>query len=203
VHKLIRTAVTDDDADADARRGIAVTGTTGYGSGTWQYRFDKQPWKNLGAVSEEGARLLPGRAYVRFVPNAGFTGEVRLRYRAWDQTQGVPGFLFNTVGNRGGSKSISLASETARLSVTPPLAAAISSAFASSSIVYEQSSRTPTAPQAPAIDAIFSSVATSTTEKKTSTILLSDEEESDNASVSDSSNEADFEDLSDDFFAQY
>jgi hypothetical protein len=176
VHKLIRKTVTD--VDADALRGIAVTGSTGYGSGVWQYKLDKQPWKNMGPASDSAARLLPGRAYVRFVPNPGFTGEVRLRYRAWDQTQGVPGFLFDTNDRRGSSNSISLASDTAILQVTPSDAAAMSSTFASSSIVYEQQK-----PQAPtarvAADDIFASVASSTTDKKASTTIVTEDQTDD------------------------
>lgn len=176
VQQLIRSTVTD--ADNDLRRGIAVIGSTGYGSGTWQYRFDQQPWRNMGAVSESAARLLPSRAYVRFVPNAGFTGHVQLTYRAWDQTQGVPGYVFNTTGQRGGSGSISLAAETATLQVTPSAQAALSSTFASSSIVYEQ--QKPQAPQAPvAVDEVFASVASSTTSKKTSTTSVSHDEADD------------------------
>jgi hypothetical protein len=122
--------------------------------------------------------LLPARAYVRFVPNAGFTGVVRLRYRAWDQTQGVPGFLFNTTGQRGGSGSISLASETATLQVTPSTLAAMSSTFASSSIVYEQ--KKPQAPTAPvAVDDVFASVASSTTNKKTSATVVTEDQTDD------------------------
>lgn len=180
VHKLIRKVATD--VDADAHRGIAVTGSTGYGSGTWQYKIDTQPWKDIGRVSDSAARLLPGRAYVRFVPNPGFTGEVRLRYRAWDQTQGVSGFLFDTTGKRGGSNSISLAAETATLQVTSAPLAAMSSTFASSSIVYEQKPQAPTAPVVPAVDEVFAAVAT--TDRKSSTTMVT-------------------EDLMDDFFSDF
>ena len=171
VIKLIRNAVTD--ADPNSVKGIAVKGHTGYGDGTWQFKIDKGPWKNIGNVSDTRARLLPARAYVRFVPNAGFTGEVRLLYRAWDQTQGVPGYAFNTEGKRGGNNSVSLAAETAILKVNPSAAAAMSTTFASSSIVYEQSHQTPSEPDAP-VDGIFAAVASTNADKKTSTSVTED-----------------------------
>jgi hypothetical protein len=171
VIKLLRNAVTD--ADPNALKGIAVRGHTGYGDGTWQFKIDKGPWKNIGNVSDTRARLLPARAYVRFVPNAGFTGEVRLLYRAWDQTQGVPGYAFDTEGKRGGNNSVSLAAETAILKVTSSAAAAMSTTFASSSIVYEQSRQTPTEPDAP-VDGIFAAVASTNADKKTSTSVTED-----------------------------
>jgi hypothetical protein len=180
VNQLIRDTVTD--ADGNLVNGIAVTDSTGYGSGTWQYKIDKQPWKNMGNVSDTNARLLPGRAYVRFVPNAGFTGEVRLRYRAWDQTQGVPGFVFNTTDRRGGANSISLASEAAALRIRATAAAA-STTFASSSVVYEQKSQTPTAPATPT-DEVFAAAASSAAGKKTSSPVVA-------------------EDLTDDFFSDF
>jgi hypothetical protein len=64
--------------------GIAVTGVTGSGSGTWQYSRDGQTWLPFGSVSPGSARLLSGNDLIRFVPHSSFTGMVTLTTRAWD-----------------------------------------------------------------------------------------------------------------------
>jgi hypothetical protein len=66
--------------------------------------------------------------------------------------------------------------------------------------VYEQQTQTPTAPQAPAVDAYFSGAATTTAKKAETTLALEDETESDSTS---DVQEPSFEDLSDDFFARF
>jgi hypothetical protein len=148
VQQLVAKVVAD--VDPQALKGIAVVGASGTGSGVWQYKLDNQSWKPLGVVSESAARLLPARAYVRFVPASGFSGDAKLYYRAWDQTQGTVGGLFNTVGHRGGNNAFSLDFESAILTVMAPSAAAGASAtFASSSILYDQKPTAPTAPAGP------------------------------------------------------
>jgi hypothetical protein len=113
---LLKNAVTD--ADSNALRGIAVTGASN-AHGTWQYALvNSSVWVALGSTSEAAARLLPGSARIRFVPAANFNGGVKLYYRAWDQTQGAIGGTLKVSGNVGGSKSLSVAYESALQAVT-------------------------------------------------------------------------------------
>jgi hypothetical protein len=117
VSSLLKDAVTDPDANA--LRGIAVIGASGY-YGTWQFSINGgKAWSAMGDVSESAARLLPGWARVRFVPKADFHGTVKLFYRAWDQTQGDAGGVFNLQGHTGGATAFSTAYENAALTVTP------------------------------------------------------------------------------------
>jgi hypothetical protein len=75
----------------------------------------------MGAPSATAARLLPadGTTRVRFIPEPNFNGEVKLFFRAWDQTQGAPGTTMTTVGNLAGTKSLSGAYDIAILNVLP------------------------------------------------------------------------------------
>lgn len=117
VSSLLTNAVTDPDANA--LRGIAVSGASNY-HGTWQFSTNGgTSWQAMGEVSEAAARLLPGWSRVRFVPNADFHGTVKLYYRAWDQTQGMVGGTFDVRGNLGGAKAFSTAYENAALTVKP------------------------------------------------------------------------------------
>jgi hypothetical protein len=63
--------------------------------------------------------LLPSNAntLIRFRGKPDFNGIVKLYYRAWDQTQGTPGGTLNTTGNTGGTRSLSVAVESASLVV--------------------------------------------------------------------------------------
>ncbi len=70
-------------------------------------------------TGNSNARLLAADSLtrVRFVPNPGFRGQVKMAFVAWDQTTGTNGSVMN-VGTRGGSTSFSLAYEYASLDVT-------------------------------------------------------------------------------------
>jgi hypothetical protein len=107
------------DPDAGALRGIAVTAASNF-NGAWQFSLNGgDSWQAMGAVSGSAARLLPGWARVRFLPKADFNGTVKLFFHAWDQTSGSAGGTLNLAGNVGGTKSISVANESASLTVTP------------------------------------------------------------------------------------
>ena len=99
VSALIAGMVTDPDAGA--LTGIAVTAVDNT-NGTWQYSINGgAAWNNFGAPSVSNARVLAADAitYVRFVPDADFSGTVSngLTFRAWDQTDGVaPGSTANS-----------------------------------------------------------------------------------------------------------
>jgi ELWxxDGT repeat protein len=117
VSSLLTGAVTD--VDAGALRGIAVTAASSF-HGTWQYSLNGgATWQDMGSVSQTAARLLPGWGRVRFIPKADFHGTVNLFYRAWDQTNKQPGETMSVSGNAGGRRSLSTASESASLRVTP------------------------------------------------------------------------------------
>jgi hypothetical protein len=91
---LDMVAGTVQDPDAGARAGAAVLGATG--NGRWQFSRDGgQTWADLGAPSFAAARLLADLDRVRFVPAAGWTGQARLTYRAWDMTAGTAGAVLD------------------------------------------------------------------------------------------------------------
>jgi hypothetical protein len=121
VASLLQGAVLDPDGST--LRGIAVTSASNtYGS--WQFTLDGgASWRAMGATSESAARLLPGWARVRFVPQDSFTGAVQLYYRAWDRTQGSPGGSFDVAGHTGGATAFSNGKESAKLTVTSSSAA--------------------------------------------------------------------------------
>ena len=107
------------DADASALRGIAVNAVTGSTSGRWQYSLNGgTAWLNIGTVGNSSALLLAAdsQTRVRFVPNAGFTGNVSLGFAAWDRTSGVNGTRAS-LSARGGASAFSLSNEVASLRV--------------------------------------------------------------------------------------
>lgn len=112
------------DADASDGRGLAVTWASGTAPGKWQYtRNGGSTWQALGAPTASSARLLAANdlTRIRFIPNQDFFGEVTLRFRAWDRTQGTAGGTFDLSqsGSVGGSTAFSTAVESAGLTVTP------------------------------------------------------------------------------------
>lgn len=115
---VVRLLTAAADTDANARRGVAITGSTGVG--TWQY-YNGVRWYPLGAVSDTTARLLPDNWYVRFVPVANWNGTATLTYRAWDRTSGIPGTMVNLSdpASVGGLTAYSDTTATASLVVQP------------------------------------------------------------------------------------
>jgi hypothetical protein len=119
-----------NDTDANAIKGVAVTGLTR--SGIWEYSLDDgATWLTLGSSSESAAIVLRPSDRVRLTPKLNFSGTTLLYFRAWDQTDGAtPGSAVNLVGNVGGTTAYSKAWDTAALVVAPvndaPLLAGIS-----------------------------------------------------------------------------
>jgi len=108
------------DADSGGLPGIAVNGLTGTGTGTWEFTIDGgTTWGAFGATGNDTARLLgaDGLTRVRYVPNQGFKGTVRLAFVAWDRTDGINGGV-GVTKNRGGSSPFSLNYDYASLAVT-------------------------------------------------------------------------------------
>jgi hypothetical protein len=108
------------DADAGTPAGVAVTGLTGTGAGSWQYQLaGDSVWQDFGPVSLGMAQLLSGLDQVRFVPAAGFSGTASLQAHAWDGTSGSDGDTANLLGPgaTGGQAAFSATPLTARIAV--------------------------------------------------------------------------------------
>jgi hypothetical protein len=115
VANLIKDAVIDPDGPA--ARGIAVTTASDF-HGQWQFSLNNGGlWQAMGAPIDGDARLLPGAARVRFLPKPNFNGNVLLHYRAWDQTQGSAGQIFDVGANVGGDEAFSELIESAVLTI--------------------------------------------------------------------------------------
>ena len=107
------------DVDADPREGIAIFKADSV-NGTWEYSSDGgTTWTGFGTPSATAALLLTDEALVRFVPTEGFSGEETFSYRAWDQTTpGEQGDSISLNDNTGGTGSLSVGLDTARITVT-------------------------------------------------------------------------------------
>ncbi|WP_020470791.1 proprotein convertase P-domain-containing protein [Zavarzinella formosa] len=119
VSAILGGAVTDD---VGALQGIAVTGLTGTATGVWQYLpTGTTVWKPMGNVALETALLLKDTDRIRYLPNLNYNGTATISYRAWDRTQGTAGQLANLSlpGTTGGTSSVSSATETATVTVSP------------------------------------------------------------------------------------
>ena len=119
VSALISGRVTD--GDAGALTGIAVTGVDN-ANGSWQWSANGGvTWNAFGSPSAAASRLLTADAntYVRFVPNANWSGTVTggITFRAWDQTTGTAGLTANTSTN-GNATAFSAATASSSITVT-------------------------------------------------------------------------------------
>jgi hypothetical protein len=108
------------DADRGALAGIALSGIDST-QGTWYYTTNGgSTWTQIGTVSETSALLLAADAKSRlcFKPNGTFLGPIpsAITFHAWDQSSGTAGTLLDASVN-GGSTSISVATDTASLTV--------------------------------------------------------------------------------------
>jgi acetyl esterase/lipase len=115
--RVSRLLIGVSDVDLGAKKGIAITAASDM-YGTWQFSLNGGgTWTNVGVTSESAARLVPGFAQIRFFPKTNFSGQVKLYYRAWDQTEGNPGELFDLRSKLGGTHAFSLVSDSAALTV--------------------------------------------------------------------------------------
>ncbi|MGL5094131.1 MAG: delta-60 repeat domain-containing protein, partial [Planctomycetia bacterium] len=113
VQQLLRNSVRDSDDDA-AKLGLAVVGTTNSSKGKWQFSTDKgRTWKSIGNTSNGDALLLKANARVRFMPNAGYTGSARLKFRVWDGSITSTSGRFNIAKYGSGESSAFSAAVTA------------------------------------------------------------------------------------------
>jgi acetyl esterase/lipase len=105
------------DPDLGAKQGVAITSVAST-FGTWQFSLNGgKSWIDIENPSESAAMLVPGYALIRFIPKSNFSGQVKLSYRAWDQTQGSSGGTMDLQGSLGGTNAFSLAAESATLTV--------------------------------------------------------------------------------------
>ncbi|MBF0286079.1 MAG: DUF4347 domain-containing protein, partial [Magnetococcales bacterium] len=79
------------DQNTTDPRGVALV-ELDHAHGTWQYSLnDGESWVEIGEVSQREALLLPetDTSRIRFLPRPGFTGQLTVQFRAWDQFSGV------------------------------------------------------------------------------------------------------------------
>jgi len=101
------------DSNSKAVKGIAIT-VADNANGKWQFLLGGK-WLDVGTVSNDSALLLSSTSRLRFVPNATFTGQATIQFKAWDQTAGQVGDRIDT---DSGLNSFSTAVETASITVT-------------------------------------------------------------------------------------
>lgn len=120
VSTLLGTGFTDPNSNTV--NGIAITGLSNSGNGTWQYRTSgSATWLPITGVTNANALLLRGIDFIRFVPAANFHGTVSVSFRAWDRSQGtLAGRWDVSHGTRvGGGTAFSTASATVSHTILP------------------------------------------------------------------------------------
>jgi hypothetical protein len=112
------------DADADPKKGIAITGNAP-SHGVWWYTINGgATWQQVGTVSTGNALLLADNAQTRLYFQSttadynGSGGTSALTLRAWDQTSGTAGTKVPTSSN-GGTTAFSSATDTVAVTVAP------------------------------------------------------------------------------------
>jgi hypothetical protein len=103
------------DPDANAKLGIAVTGTTG--NGQWQYSSGGG-WTAIPAASLSHALLMPASDLLRFLPAKVWNGEAHLLYLVWDGSQGTAGHTL-AITEQGGAAPVSSDAGIVSVIVTP------------------------------------------------------------------------------------
>ncbi len=99
--------------------GIAVISVDD-SHGTWEFKMNNTvaTWVALQAVDETTALLLSPDAFIRFIPDENFNGPVdqAIFIRAWDQTQGVNGMIFDA-SSPANDSAFSSTSESVKITV--------------------------------------------------------------------------------------
>jgi hypothetical protein len=115
VREILGTTATDPDPGT--KLGIALMSADG-ANGQWEYSTDGgATWLDVGAVSVSTSLLLRDIDRLRFLPASDYNGAPTIAYRAWDQMAGAAGQKVDLAS--GVEESISSASDTASISVTP------------------------------------------------------------------------------------
>ncbi|MEC4816878.1 MAG: DUF4347 domain-containing protein [Scytonema sp. PMC 1069.18] len=120
VSSLLDAASNIIDPDADARKGLAITGVD-TSKGQFFYSTNNGvTWMSLTSASDANALLLAADAQTRvyFQPNPNFSGTLNdvVSFRAWDQTTGNNGDRADTTIN-GGTTAFSSNTDSATLVV--------------------------------------------------------------------------------------
>ncbi|WP_020473864.1 CAP domain-containing protein [Zavarzinella formosa] len=120
VAALLGSSVTD--VDAGAVRGMAIIGVTRSTAYVWEYSTDGgTTWLNLSLASVTSARLLRDTDLIRVRTLTAVANPLaaRIIFRAWDQTQGTAGGMYNisTSARFGGTTAFSLAADAATTTV--------------------------------------------------------------------------------------
>ncbi len=124
VTEIIKSAggnrITDPDG-AGSMEGMAVF-EADTANGVWEYALDQgETWIAFGTLSETNATLLDESAWIRFVPEAGWSGQSHIRFRAWDGSDGKEsGATGVDLSQTGQTTAYSAESETATITVIPP-----------------------------------------------------------------------------------
>ncbi|MCB2184538.1 MAG: DUF4347 domain-containing protein, partial [Desulfobulbaceae bacterium] len=109
------------DVDSGALEGVAITGLSG--AGTWEYSINGgSNWFAIGAVLDNGARVLYSDAMIRYIPDADYSGTLTsaITFRAWDRTGGYAnGQAGVNASVNDGTTPFSALDETASLTVNP------------------------------------------------------------------------------------
>ena len=85
------------DTSAAQHQGIAIT-QADQTNGRWQFSLNGgTTWQNFPTVSSTAALTLASDSStrLRFVPNLNYSGSATITFRAWDQSQGTNGNLFD------------------------------------------------------------------------------------------------------------
>ena len=111
--------------EPDQPAGLALVAVAGRGK--WYCSLDGlRTWLELAPLRPGQARLLGPDDGLRFVPRPGWSGTVKVGYRAWDGSTGQPGDVVDLSGDDaiGGTTAFSVATAVALLHLPPPLTAA-------------------------------------------------------------------------------
>jgi hypothetical protein len=109
------------DPDGSAVEAIAVSAVDN-SHGAWQYKVGGGAWAAFDfSGGNTGTALLLGSGdSIRFLPNANWNGTVSegITFYAWDMSAGSAGNYLTVAGNTGADKPLSIASDTASITVT-------------------------------------------------------------------------------------
>lgn len=107
------------DPDALAKRGMAFVASGGEIPGSFEISTNGRTWTKLTDLTTTSARLVRETDRVRFVPSPNFSGDVYLKYHAWDQSTGTTMGLASVAGNTGVANPFSVGSDYFAIRVKP------------------------------------------------------------------------------------
>jgi hypothetical protein len=111
-----------NDTDAKPRKGMAIVAAGGEIPGAFEISSNGITWKRIDPiVGTTNAFLVPDTGRIRFVPAPNLSGDVYIRYHAWDQTQGTSlgNMNLTPVASKGAATAFSNNSDYAVIRVKP------------------------------------------------------------------------------------